>query len=72
MTDTLYSASAVAKQLGISRQRVVAKAQQRGIGKRPRAGVWLFTPADLVALREPRKPGRPRKNDGILTRAESS
>lgn len=62
MTDTLYSASAVAQVLGVSRQRVIAKAEARGIGQRPRHGVWLFSAADLEALREPARRGRPRKS----------
>lgn len=56
----LYTATAAAAELGISRQRVIQLAEARNVGSRPVRGVWLFTPDDLDNLREPRKPGRPR------------
>jgi hypothetical protein len=64
VSETYYTASAAARQLGISRQRVIELAQARNVGKRPVRGVWLFSEDDLVALRDPalgRPPGRPRK-----------
>lgn len=62
MTDTLYSASAVATKLGLSRQRVIELAKARGLGQgpSPTVGVWLFTEADVEAMSK-RAPGRPRK-----------
>lgn len=58
VTDTLYTATAVAQQLGISRQAVTERAIRRNIGHRPVKGVWLFTDADIAAL-APMRPGRP-------------
>lgn len=74
MSETYYTASAAARQLGISRQRVTELAELRSIGQRPERGIWLFSEADLAALRDPAlagKPGRPRKITR-LTRACSS
>lgn len=65
MSETYYTASAAARQLGISRQRVTELAELRSIGQRPERGIWLFSEADLAALRDPAlagKPGRPRKS----------
>lgn len=57
---TLYSAADVAAKLGISQSRVRALAQSRGLGQQPIPRTWVFTDADLDAMRD-RKPGRPAK-----------
>lgn len=65
MSEARYSATAAAERLGVSRQRVIELAQARNIGHRPERGIWLFSEADLAALRDPAlagKPGRPRKS----------
>lgn len=62
-TGELLTVDQVAAELGIVPRTVRQLAQHRGVGLRVEGGnraVWLFTPADLEALRE-RKVGRPKK-----------
>lgn len=61
-TETLYSAAAVAELLGIDHSRVRRLALARNVGQPPcRAhALWLFTAADIDALRD-RRPGNPNR-----------
>jgi hypothetical protein len=61
--DGLVTVEEVARQYGIAPRTVRQLAASRRLGVRLGEGVrtvWLFTPADVEALRE-RKVGRPRK-----------
>lgn len=62
MSSPLYSTAAVAHILGLHPERVRRLAQSRGLGRRAigSTGAWLFTEADIDAMRI-RKPGRPRR-----------
>ncbi len=62
MPDLLTTAQ-VAALLGISRDRVPRLARSRGVGRRVGRD-WLFSPAEVAALRL-RKPGRPRRANGM-------
>jgi hypothetical protein len=66
----LFTASEVAGQLGLSRQRVSALAHSRGLGLR-KGTVLLFTPDDVDAMRV-RTPGRPKKRRGRPPKQQSA
>ncbi len=64
------TAKDVAKELGISRRRVIQLAQSRKVGGQLSSGAWVFTKADLEKLKS-RTPGRPAKSEeNILTKSE--
>ena len=58
----LYTTSAVAALLGISRQRVNQLRRLRFLGQRF-GRAWVFTPHDVAAMRV-RINGRPRNSQG--------
>lgn len=59
----LMGAAEVAAEIRIHPSRVRRLANQHGIGRRLGARVWLFTPADLEAMRlhAHGRPGRPAR-----------
>lgn len=62
MGDELISASAAARYLGVTRQRIYELASMGRLGQRI-AGYWVFSPAELDQYREQRRHkigGRPR------------
>lgn len=64
------TAKDVAKELGISRRRVIQLAQSRKVGGQLSSGAWVFTKDDLEKLKS-RSPGRPAKvEENILTKPE--
>lgn len=65
-----FTAKDVAKELGISRRRVIQLAQSRRVGGQLSSGAWVFTKADLEKLKS-RSPGRPAKvEENLLTKSE--
>ena len=59
-TPRLYTAAAVAAELGISQRRVYQIAEERGLGQRLGANAMVFTEAELDNMRV-RRTGRPPK-----------
>ena len=53
----LRTVADAAAELGIDASRVRRLAQHRGLGWQISRGTWLFTPADIDAMRD-RRPGR--------------
>lgn len=51
MTDTIYSATQVSRELGVSQRRIQQIAKILNVGRAP-TGHLLFSEADLDAMRE--------------------
>uniref|UniRef100_A0A6M3LLQ8 Uncharacterized protein n=1 Tax=viral metagenome TaxID=1070528 RepID=A0A6M3LLQ8_9ZZZZ len=58
-----YSTAQVARQMAISKARVLQLRERRGVGHRL-GSQWVFTNRDIAALRVKGTPGRPRKKEG--------
>jgi len=59
---TYYTAPDVARELRITKQRVYQIARRRGLGRKFGRD-WVFTPAELEAMRVRGRPGRPRTKE---------
>lgn len=65
---SLLTVEDVAREFGISEQRVRAIAQEKHdrfyVGRKVGRNMWLFRPEELEALRPAPKAGRPKKGQG--------